>query len=169
MNIDKTKAKTLGSEPEPCHKLFGLDWVNDPIYTLGVTLSRNEDNHDILNVKKRLKNMKNLLATWKCRIILIKGKVTIIKSLAVSPLIYLANVIHVPPQVITAIKEIIVEFISCDGRPPRIAYNVPIQNIKKAGVKLIVFGSKIKALKIGFVKHLLDNRSGRWKSAMAYF
>ena len=54
--------------------------------------------------------MKNLLATWKRRILSIKGKVTIIKSLAVLPLIYLANVIYVPPQVITEINEIIVEF-----------------------------------------------------------
>ena len=82
INLDKTKAKHLGPEPEPCHKLFGLDWVNDPICTLGVTISGNEDDHYILNFKKRLKNMKNLLVT-------IKGKVTIINSLAVSPLIYL--------------------------------------------------------------------------------
>ena len=108
-NLDKTKAKNLGPEPEPCHKLFGLDWFN-PICTLGVTISGNEDDHYILNFKKHLKNMKNLLATWKCRKLSIKGKVTIINTLAVSPLIYLANVIYVPPQVITEIKEIIVDF-----------------------------------------------------------
>ena len=83
------------------------------------------------------------------------------KSLALSPLIYLANVIHVPSRVITAIKEIIVEFISCDGRPPRIPYNVPIQNIKKAGVKLIVFGSKIKVLKIRFCKTSVRQQIGK--------
>ena len=110
INLDKTKAKTLGPEPEPCHELFGLDWVNDPICTLGVTLLGNEDDHYILNFKKCLKNMKNLLATWKCRKLSIKGKVTIINTLAVSPLIYLANVIYVPLQVITEIKEIIVNF-----------------------------------------------------------
>ena len=56
-----------------------------------------------------------------------------------------------------------------DGQPPKISYNVLIQNIKKGGVKLIDFGSKIKALKIGFVKRLLDNSSGKWKSPAAYF
>ena len=74
--------------------------------------------------------MKNLLATWKCRKLSIKGKVTTINTLVVSPLIYLANVIYVPPQVITEIKEIIVDFL-WDGKPPKIAYNVLIQNIKK--------------------------------------
>ena len=67
VSLDKTKAKTLEPEPEPCHKLFCLDWVNDPKCTLGVTLSGQEDDHYILNFKKHLKNMKNLLATQKCR------------------------------------------------------------------------------------------------------
>ena len=35
INLDKTKAKALGPEPEPNNKPFRLDWVNDPIYTLG--------------------------------------------------------------------------------------------------------------------------------------
>ena len=35
---------------------------------------------------------------------------TIINTLAVSPFIYLANVLYVPPQVITEIKDILVDF-----------------------------------------------------------
>ena len=74
IKLDKTKAKALGPEPEPSNKSFGLDWVNDPIYTLGVTLSGNQEDHYILNFKKRLKNMKNLLSTWKCCSLSIKEK-----------------------------------------------------------------------------------------------
>ena len=74
INLDKIQAKALGPEPQPSNKPFVLDWVSDPIYTLGVTLSGNQDAHYILNFKKRLKNMKNLLATWKCRSLSIKGK-----------------------------------------------------------------------------------------------
>ena len=51
INLDKTKAKALGPEPEPSNKLFSLDWVSDPIYTLGVTLSGNKEDHYILNFK----------------------------------------------------------------------------------------------------------------------
>ena len=116
INLDKTKAKALGPEPEPSNKPFGLDWVSDPIYTLGVTLSGNQEDHYILN----LKNMKNLLSTWKCRNLSIKGKITVISTLAISPLLYLANVIYVPPQVITEVKDIIVDF-RWDGKPPKIA------------------------------------------------
>ena len=166
-NLDKTKAKALGPEPEPSNKPFGLDGVCDPIYTLGVILSGNQEDHFILNFKKRLKNMKNLLSAWKCRSLSIKGKITVINTLAISPLLYLANVIFVPPQVITEVKDSIVDFL-WDGKPPKIAYNVLIQSIKKGGVKLIDMQSKIKALKFGYVKRLLDNSLGKWKSAADY-
>ena len=155
INLDKTKAKALGPEPEPSNKPFGLDWVSDPIYTLGVTLSGNQEDHYILNFKKRLKNTENLLSTWKCRSLSIK-KTTVINTLAISPLLYLANVIYVPPQVITEVKDIIVDFL-WDGKPHKIAYNVLIQSIKKGGVKLIDFESKMKALKIGYVTIILEN------------
>ena len=55
MNIDKTIAKVLGPEPLPSNNLYGLTWTKDPIETLGVTLSGDEDDHYILNFKKKAK------------------------------------------------------------------------------------------------------------------
>ena len=60
MNVDKTKAKILGPEFMPPDDLYGLDWTEDAVNTLGVVLSGNETDHYILNYKKRLKTMKNL-------------------------------------------------------------------------------------------------------------
>ena len=85
MNVDKTNAKVLGREPMPPDDLYGLDWTEDAVNTLGVVLSGSEVDHYILNYKKRLKTMKNLLWSWKCRYLSIKGKVTVINSLAISP------------------------------------------------------------------------------------
>ena len=144
VNIDKTIAKVLGPEPLPSNNLYGLTWTKDPIETLGVTLSGDEDDHYILNFKKRLKNMKNTLAMWKCRNLSLKGKVTVINTLAISPLLYLANTIHVPPQVITEVKQIVVDFFR-DGKPSKIAYNVLVQSIEDGGLKLVDFESKVKA------------------------
>ena len=143
MNLDKTKAKVIGPEPLPTDSLFGLDWTCEPLHTLGVTLTGIETDHYILNYKKRLKNMKNLLATWKCRKLSIKGKITVINTLVISPLLYLANVIHVPPQVITEVKGLITDFL-WDGKPAKIAYNVMIQSIKNGGMNLVDFESKLK-------------------------
>ena len=168
VNIDKTIAKVLGPEPLPSNNLYGLTWTKDPIETLGVTLSGDEDDHYILNFKKRLKNMKNTLAMWKCRNLSLKGKVTVINTLAISPLLYLTNTIHVPPQVITEVKQIVVDFI-WDGKPSKIAYNVLAQSIEDGGLKLVDFESKVKAAKIVFVKRLLDKSKARWKASAPTF
>ena len=168
MNVDKTKAKVLGPEAMPHDNLFGLDWTEDAIHTLGVSLSGDENDHYILNYKKRLKNMKNVLSSWKCRRLSLKGKVTEMNILAISPLLYLASVVHVPTQVIQEVKKIVVDFI-WDSKPKKIAYDVMIQSIENGGLKLVDFESKVKSLKLGFIKRLLQNKTGKWRHTAAKF
>ena len=88
--------------------------------------------------------------------------------MAIPPLVYLANVIHVPPQVISEVKEIITNFL-WDGKPPKIAYNVMIQGIKSGGMNLVDFESKVKAPKVSFIKRLLDDNPGKWKNLANHF
>ena len=152
----------------PHDNLFGLYWTEEVIHTLGVSLSGDENDHYILNYKKRLKNMKNLLSSWKCRRLSLKGKVTVINTLAVSPFLYLASVIHVPVQVIQDVKKLVVDFI-WDSKPPKVAYDVMIQSIENGGFKLVDFESKVKSPKRGFIKRLLQNKTGKWRSTAANF
>ena len=107
MDVYKTKAKVLGRETMPHDNLFGQNWTEEAIHTLGVSLSGDENDHYKLNCKKRLKNMKNLSSSWKCEGLSLKGKVTVINTLAVSPLLYLASVIHVPAQVVQEVKKLL--------------------------------------------------------------
>ena len=91
-----------------------------------------------------------------------------INSLAISPLLYLPSVIHVPCRVIHKVKHIVTDFIS-NGKPPKIAYNVIIQNIENGGIKFIDFESKVKSLKIDFIKRLLQNKDGKWRPTASHF
>ena len=81
---------------------------------------------------------------------------------------YLANVIHVPPQVIMEVKGLITDFL-WDGKPAKIAYNVMIQSIKNGGMNLVDFESKVKALKVSFINWLLNNSPGKWKNMANHF
>ena len=112
--------------------------------------------------------MKNLLSSWKCRYLSIKGKVTVINSLAISPLLYLASVIHVLCRVIQEVKQIVTDFI-WNGKPPKVAYNVMIQNIENGGMKLVDWKSKVISLKVGFIKCLLQNKDGKWRATSSHF
>ena len=108
--------------------------------------------------------MQQLLNSWKCRKLSLKGKITVINSLALSSLIYLASIIHVPDRVYTEIKNILTDFI-WDGKPPKIAYNTLIQGIENGGLKLIDFKNKVKSLTISWVKRLSSNDTAKWKAS----
>ncbi len=92
-------------------------------------------------------NLTNLLRLGKSRHLSLKGKVTIVNILALSPLHFLASVLHKPDHVIKEGKQCIAEFI-WDGASSKIAYDVIIQQIQDGGLKLINFEEKIKALRI---------------------
>jgi exonuclease III len=168
MNLDKTKATFIGSFKERVDAPLGLDWSEKNIHSLGITLSGNEIDHYELNYKARIQNMKNLLNTWKCRKLSLKGKVTVINNLALSPLLYVCSVIHTPDIVIEQVKKLILDFM-WDGKPSKIAYNVIIQDISLGGLKLTDFESKVKSLKACWVKRFLDTSTSRWKAAPCKF
>ena len=100
VNVEKTKAIYIGSLKHKTDTYFNLDWSEKHIISLGVTITANEQEHYDHNFKKKLLNLRNLLNSWKRRNLSLKGKVTVVNTLALSSLLYLANVIHVPENVI---------------------------------------------------------------------
>ena len=46
----------------------------------------------------------------------------------------------------------------------KIAYDVMIQSIENGGMKLVDFESKAKSLKLGFIKKILQNKTGKCRS-----
>jgi exonuclease III len=169
VNVEKTKARFLGSLKTCKDRPFDLDWTcDDEITLLGINIAIGNNDQYILNFKKRLKTLKSLLFSWKGRNLSLKGKVTVINSLALSPLLYAASVIHVPQQVIKEVKDMVNNFL-WDGKIPRIAYCTLIQDIEKGGLKLTDFESKIKSLKITWIKRLLDKSDSKWKAAPSIF
>ena len=89
INIEKKLAAWLGnkagSDDRICRE-YNLNWTNEPLNILGVTLSASLYNLWDLNGTNKLKQIKLLLRTWKWRKLTLQGKITIIKTLALSKL-----------------------------------------------------------------------------------
>ena len=166
MNIDKTIAKPLG--PYTPQDTCGLDWTHGNITTLGVVISGNESDHYILNYKKMLKIIDDLLKSWKRRYLSLKGKVTVINSLALAKLLYLTSVIHTPNNVIKELQSLVLDFL-WDGKPPKVAYKTLIQPIERGGLKLCDVESKIMSVKVSWVKRLVAKDRIRWKTVPSMF
>ena len=168
INVDKTNSRCLGDYVPSQPKLFGLKWSQNPVETLGVFVSGNEDDHYKLNFEPKLIKMKQLLSSWKCRKLSIKGKITVINTLAISKLIYLASIIKVPNTVFEEVKKMVIDFL-WEGKVAKIAYSTLIQGVEKGGLKLIDFETKVKSLQLSWVRRLCDDSAGKWKLLPSIF
>ncbi len=146
INTDKTKANYIGSLKGRAEAPLGLDLTDPYINYLGITLSGNEDDHYELNYKKMILNLRNVLNTWKCRKLSLKGTITVVNNLALPPLLYVASVIHTLDIVFKEVKTIIHDFVM-DCKPSKITYETLIHPICNGGMKLMDFETKVKPLK----------------------
>ena len=111
VNIEKTRAKFIGSLKNRTDSPFGLDWSEENVYTLGIKITGKEQDHYNLNFKHRILNLKNILKVWKGRKLSLKGKITVINNLALPPLLYVGSIIHVPNIVFKEVKKHITDLI----------------------------------------------------------
>jgi hypothetical protein len=87
INLDKSNAKYIGSLTYSDYYPHGLSWIKTPIHTLGISIVQNPELNYKYNFHQRINNLKNTLNIWKQRHLSIKGKITIINNLVLSPLI----------------------------------------------------------------------------------
>lgn len=168
MNVDKTKAKFIGSLKNSVISPLGLDWSEPYVETLGIIINGCEEEHYDLNYRKKILNLKHTLNSWKCRNLSLKGKVTVINNLGLPPLLYLCSVVYTPERVLKEVKDLLLDFL-WDSKPSKIAYHVIIQNIVDGGLKLIDIESKIKSLKAIWGKRFIIDKGERWKAAPGLF
>ncbi len=107
LNIDKSKVKHIGKILNLDHFPPGLSWIKTPLQTMGIFITNNDEENLNLNFKPRIANLTNLLNVWKQRNLSLKGKIAIIITLALAPLIYLLSTINVPDKAIAQVNNII--------------------------------------------------------------
>ena len=168
INIDKTQAKYIGSLKNNDYFPHGLSWIKKPIESLGIVFTDNTEQNYLYNFKPKLLNLKTTLQIWKQRKLSLKGKITIINSIALSPLIYIASVIATPNRVFKEIDEIIQDFL-WNSKSSKISKITLSQTISKGGLKLSNFQIKTKALQLSWVKRLTNNTKSSWKELPKYF
>jgi hypothetical protein len=164
-NKEKTKAKYIGSLVGLNHHPFGLCWTEDSMDSLGVIYVENENDNYF---QPRIKKLKDLLKLWKWRSLSLKGKITIINSLAISSLVYIASVTNVPSRVIHEVNDILYDFL-WDGGSSKVAKAVINQKIAKGGLKMVDFEAKVKSLKMSWIKRILSENSGKWTNIIKHF
>ena len=167
MNLDKTEVLRIGSIKNTDIILCpesNLKWTNDPVKLLGVLISTDLNEMIEINYKPILSKIKNTINMWKMRNLTINGKVTIVKTLLVSKLVYLLSVLPTPNiSIFEQINSLIFKYIWNEG-PHRIAKNVMFADKKDGGLKVPNMLMQNHAIKLAWVKRLFDGpHTPLWK------
>ena len=165
MNVDKTIAKPIGSlidiDIETLDDI-GIVWTKGPLFTLGITISNDPSVNIEKNFRPKLKVMKDLLNIWLSRNLSLKGKITVLKSLALPKLLYVSSNAPIPLDVIKEAENIITNFL-WDYKKTKLKKNVLIQAIEEGGLKAPDFVSMVKASRVAWVKRLTSPSPAKWK------
>jgi hypothetical protein len=116
-----------------------------PFKTLGIWFSKNKEEMLELNFADRKKKLKNLIQTWVTQDLTPKGKITVITTLDLPQILYVASVLCVPDRVCSDIQVILNNFL-WSYKPPKIKLETIIGSIEDGGLKMPHVRSLIKAL-----------------------
>jgi exonuclease III len=162
LNIDKTELFQLGYGKPFVVKDLNLKWVSEFKY-LGIYFSNSQKDMEYKNFRHRLDNIKNLLRIWFQRDLSLKGKVTILKTLAMSQLIYPLSMLYAPEWVTKEAENYFFKFL-WDGKPDKVSRITVIQNIEDGGLKMIDADAMARALKCTLITGICDseNNDKKW-------
>ena len=92
VNWEKSKIMQLSKRCD-VNELEGLTFSNDPLQFLGIYVGMNIKEVEILNWEGKIDKIKRILDLWKMRHLTYYGKITVIKMLAASQIVYVATAV----------------------------------------------------------------------------
>ena len=167
LNIEKTEGVWLGASKNFEKTYKGIKFTDEPIRYLGIYFGHNKDKCYELNWLEKINKLEKTLDSWKKRKLTLFGKITVIKSLAISKLIYSASILPYNSDLIKTIDTILYKFL-WDGKD-KIRRNIIINSINKGGLNMIDFQSQLDALKAAWIPRLYNQRENFNKIPYLYF
>lgn len=160
INFEKTKAIWIGSlsySTRQICKKYKLDWSQGPFKILGVTFTTEVYNIWDVNTNEIFAKIENLCKQWAKRKLTLLGRITVIKSLAMAKFIHLFLALPNPPgELIKKLEKIFFKFLWNSG-PDRIKRTIIIKNLNVGGLRMINIRYFIKALKISWLRRVIQN------------
>ena len=154
LNITKTEGLWLDNHFPHEQTIHGIRITVGPIKCLGIYVGGDAQICNKLNWNGPIENMELLLNTWKKRDLTLFGKITVIKSLAISKLNHQIMNCQYDDDIIKRINKILYGFIW--GKIDRIKRNTLICNIQEGGLNMIDIESHIEALNATWIERILN-------------
>ena len=115
VNASKTEAMWFGQWKNRRDTPFNISWPVDPICALGVFFSYDATKAAKLNFDEKLRSMEKIFNIWKNRKLTLIGRINIVKTLALSKLIFNSSNLSSPNYLSGTVNNMI--FRGCQGHP----------------------------------------------------
>ena len=160
-NLDKTKFYNIGPKEILNNQLPQITFEKNPIQLLGLTITNDKKINSEENFKPRVRRIENIIKHWSRRKLSLKGKITIINSLAMSQIIYPATNLDVPQNILEDLNKIFYNFL-WDGKRPKIAAKTIENTISKGGLKMPNIFLKVKSWQLSWLRRALLYPDSKW-------
>ena len=110
-NNDKTTARWIGANKFSPDGDLPVLWCRDHFTLLGITFHEDEKRMFKLNSDSKLTSFKEILKVWRVRNLPLIGKNVVLKSLAISKLLFMCSLIHVDESLVKEVQACIGNFI----------------------------------------------------------
>ena len=162
-DIGKSCGKWLGTPPQPLSAHIQLKWTTGHLEMLGIQFG---DKFSITNSwNQRLDKLSKRLEAWSFRSLSLKGRALIIHSLALSGLVYIGSIFHLPENTGKQIHRVIFKFLWA-GKNELVARKVCQLPINKGGLGIVDTHAKVKALHLRFISQICNEA---YSSPWVYF
>ena len=141
----------LGSLRHRKDAIFNLQISDEPVYALGVHFTYNIETSHKINFLEKLGPLKKTLSIWSRRDISIYGKINIVKTLALSKLVFICSVMETPKNFAKEVNNIVFDFI-WKQKPPKIKKTTLIKKKLDGVLEVKDFVLFDKALKLTWIK-----------------
>ena len=116
INESKSELLWLGSWRHRKDKIFNLQISEEPVYALGVHFAYERDTVLQRNFWDKLISLKKI---WSQRDISVYDKIILVKSLALSKLVFICIVMETPKRFVDKVNKIVLDF-TLGHKPPKI-------------------------------------------------
>ncbi len=164
INKHKTEGLWLGNKKFSNFKPLGIKW-SSVIKILGIFISYDKDVVIQKNFHDKLIKIERKLNMWKNRNLTIYGKTLILKSFALSQILYISTVLHIPDKIIRKVDDMMFRFL-WNSNTHKVKKNVIVQDYCNGGCKMIDLLERLRVQKIKWIKWYYEKDDVYWKATM---
>ena len=157
LNASKTEAVWIGSNIGKIEKPLNLKWNDGDFKCLGIWCNTDTNKMIEKNYRERIDKLTTVLNIWRQRKLSLKGKITVLWSVALPQMLYVCSALYTPQWVVEEVDKLMFKFLW--SSKAHVKKETIIAGIEQGGLKMIHFESMSKALKVIWIKRLKNMNS----------